>query len=367
MSDNRRQQKTLRSRRKFIKAMAGVGCLPGCALLQNERQSSTSEDLTPTGPPPKDTAPGVVEQARNPAPENAESRVVQTRHPGVWQDNELRRDNLRSMLDRSIVALTDQPSARAAWAGLFKPTERIAIKVNVIGTRVNASEIWTHPPLVMELTECLIDAGIPAENIHIYDRYTDELKNALYPINRDGSGVRCYGTDDDYVEGLRICDQPIRLSRILLDADALINVPVLKAHIYTGVTYALKNHYGTFDRPEDFHKGMLLHRGIAELNALAPIRTKTRLIVGDLLSYCTTPHPSRPYWKTDGIDDMILMSTDPVAIDTCSVDLLCERVARGDGVYKQVRPLSEPWLKEAQALALGVHSTGSIEQLVLDI
>ncbi len=112
------------------------------------------------------------------------SRVIQTHLPGVWSDKNLVPGALRKMLDASITRLTGLNDAREAWAALFKPGERIAIKVNTFSN----SLIWTHVPLVTAVTESLQEAGIPAEQITIFDFQTFELND--WWIHRSTRTVR---------------------------------------------------------------------------------------------------------------------------------------------------------------------------------
>jgi hypothetical protein len=105
---------------------------------------------------------------------------------------------------------------------------------------------------------------------------------------------------------------------VMLSCDALINIPALKEHGISGFTSALKNHYGTIDRPGDLHAGQC-DPYIPELNAVPVIRSKTRLIVGDFLRTC-------PYdWNQMTKENTIAMSFDPVAQDTVGRQMLLDR------------------------------------------
>ena len=122
-------------------------------------------------------------------------KVVQAQHSGVWSEEEtLAPQALQELLDGAITSLTGITDARQAWSALFDPGERIAIKVNT----VTNSDYPTHLPLVLAVTEQLQEVGVPAEQIVIYDRGTLDLELADYPVNHDGSGVRCYGNDENY-------------------------------------------------------------------------------------------------------------------------------------------------------------------------
>ncbi|HUT19063.1 MAG TPA: DUF362 domain-containing protein, partial [Anaerolineae bacterium] len=170
------------------------------------------------------------------------------------------------------------------------------------------------------MTDALQEAGVPAEQIVVSSYYTSELEEAGYTVNRDGPGVRCYGTDADYTGGWTVRGMPVELSDVLLSCHALINVPVLKSHMLSGISFALKNHFGTCSNPGGLHAS--IGRSMAELNALGPIQDRTRLVIGDALAACLRYASAWPYWKADWQGDSILMSFDPVAQDTVGYQLL---------------------------------------------
>ncbi|MCP4538594.1 MAG: DUF362 domain-containing protein [Chloroflexi bacterium] len=376
------------SRRDFLKIAAAASLITGCSPTQQPDAVPTSApaaSLTtaPTSAPTATTeiaATEVVEPTdappATPAPTEAVSRsdiikiypdglsrVVRTRHSGVWDGETLVPGAIRQMLDTSIIGLTGLNDAVQAWAALFSPTERIAIKVNTI----QGSEVCTHVPLVLAVAESLQDAGVPAEQIVIFDRYTNELERDGYPVNHDGPGVRCYGTDNAYTEGWELVGSSIRLCDILLECDALINMPVLKVHSMAGLSLAMKNHYGTFDTPERYHRGERIQLGIAELNALSPIKDRARLIVGDLLSASLTPRSRSPWWTQDAVGDSILMSFDPVAHDTLGLQILTEMMeASGEGFTSADR-LANPWLENGAALGLGTNNLDNVDLVKVDL
>jgi hypothetical protein len=209
----------------------------------------------------------------------------------------------------------------------------------------------------MAVTERLQDAGIPAEQIVIFDRGNRELKQAGFELNEDGPGVRCYGSELSYTKGWAILDTDIRLSDTLLNCDALINMPILKHHNHSGVTFAMKNHFGTFDRPSMFHRPRT-GPAIVELNALAPIRDRTRLVIGDCLTICPL---SRGGWFQAVTGDSILMSLDPVAHDAVGLQMLSEAmVAEGNDPTGAIE-LANSWLTASAELGLGTSDLDYIE------
>jgi uncharacterized protein (DUF362 family) len=332
------------TRRDFLKlsgAAAAAGLLAGSSGCAALKPSVSREDVLKFYP----DAPS--------------SKVVRTAHPGAWEGEDLVPDVLRQMLDASIVELTGLEEARDAWSVLFSPEEKVAIKVNSI--RGGA----THPELVMALTDCLQDAGVPAEQIFIFDRNTTELEGEGYPVNVDGPGVRCYGNGENwgkpgnYTAGWTLLDRDIKFSDILLSCDALINVPILKRG-GPGISFGMKNHYGTFDIPASFHGGRF-DRGIPELNALPPIKDRTRLIVGDALA--THSYNGFDNYEVMNIGNTILMSFDPVAFDAVGVQTVVDKLtAEGRNSYVRTTTMgAEPWLAVGAEIGLGTNDPANID------
>jgi hypothetical protein len=277
------------------------------------------------------------------------SQVIYTHHSGVWSGDALEPQALRKMLDATITRLTGLNDAQAAWKALFSPGESIAIKVNVFRN----SLIWTHYPLVQAVTASLIDAGIPAEQILIYDAMTSEFETAAYPVNPDGPGVRCRGTDTSYTKGFLVGSSQVKVSDLLLQCDALINMPVLKAHMLSGVSFAVKNHLGTTAYPAALHSFVT---SLPQLSLLPEIKDRTRLVVGDILEANLLYNDAWPYWKADYKGDGLMMSFDPLAADAAAFTVL-EKLEAGQGhTTGQLKAMAEPWLQSCEAGGVGASS-----------
>lgn len=387
--DAERHQKREISRRNFLKLAAAAGLLAGCGTLPSAAPPTTgpssppaSPSKVPTSPPSPTPSPTATTsptlpptltptpKAIPPKPEiiqfypETTSMVIHTHHAGVWEGDHLVTDAIEAMLDASITALTGINDVPSAWSALFRPHEQIAIKINTIDT----SDFWTHVPLVMAVAERLQQAGIPGEQIVIFDRSNRELRGAGYTLNEDGTGVRCYGTDtaptrdDRYVRAWTLLGDPIGLSYILLNCDALINMPILKIHNHCGVTFAMKNHFGTMNRPRSFHRPRT-GPALVELNAIPEIRDRTRLIIGDALTIC----PNCPgAWHNAEIGDSILMSYDPVAIDTVGLQILQETMA-AVGYDPAKTEKAHDWLSESESVGLGAHDHSQMSLVELNL
>jgi len=370
------------SRRDFIKLAAAAGLLAGCGA--NEQPTSVAPADTPTAAPlPTNTNTAVPPTAAVPstatstsaptvAPQiavadpgeiikkypDAPSRVVHTHHTGVWDGDNLSPEAINQMLDASITNLTGLDDATAAWAALFEPTENIAIKVNAFSN----STIWTHAPLVNAVAVKLQDAGIPPEQIFIYDSQV-VFEDAGYLVNQNGPGVRCIA-ESDFSGEWQVAGRNTRLSNVLQYCDALINMPVLKSHMIAGLTFALKNHFGSVANPGSLHSP--IDQTIAELNALAPIKDRTRLIIGDVLEANLRFSGSWPYWEPDWRGDSILMSFDPIAHDTVGLQILDQLQAENDvSVTDYLKDKATLYLKAGTELGLGTDQADQTD--VVDI
>lgn len=354
------------NRREFLQIVgAGIGgavtgsMLAGCSSPQPVPPTQTSIPSTPT---PTSTAMATIaagpKSLRRPEIIKmypaSKSNVIYAHHGGVWSGDSLNAGALSQMLDTALTKLTGLNDASESWRALFDPGERIAIKVNVFGN----SLIWTHYPLVQAVTAGLIGAGIPAEQILIYDAQTSEFETAKYAVNPDGPGVRCRGTDGSYTDSFPAGNPSIRLSDLLLQSDALINMPVLKSHMIAGMTFALKNHFGSTDNPSALHE---VSQGIPRLNALPAIKDRTRLVIGDMLEANLKYTSSWPYWKADYRGDAILMSYDPLATDAFGFTVLDKLVTDSGGNISLLRGMARPWLQAAASAGLGAGDAENYE------
>jgi uncharacterized protein (DUF362 family) len=366
------------SRREFLRqaglvaaGLAGARLLSACGLKsQPPFPTSTSTNMATLQPTPTPTPTSIPTSTSAASPTatltpeeiiryypSTRSRVVQTHHSQAWDpDKTLSYDHLRLMLDASITQLTGLEYARDAWAALFRPGERIAIKVNVYGSSV----IWTHVPLVEQVTNCLQEAGVAPGLITIYDMRTSELSAAGFQVNTDSAGVLCTGVDNQVSsEAVDVLGKSARLCRILENCDALINIPILKSHSMAGISFAMKNHFGSVQQPSALHSSGM--EEIAALNALPEIKNRTRLIIGDALTANLRTVNSFPYWREDVVGDSIFMSFDPVAHDTMGLALLARELEKTGASSASTVGRAKAALQRAVELGLGTNDQTNID------
>lgn len=148
---------------------------------------------------------------------------------------------------------------------------RIAIKPNLVNPSPAEFGATTHPEVVSGIIEYLTGEGFTElfilEGSWIGDRTSEAFRYCGYEALSEQYGIPLIDTQKD--EAL-LCDcagMPIRICKSALDADFLINVPVLKGHGQTRITCALKNMKGVIPNTEKrrFHAEGL-HKPIACLN-----------------------------------------------------------------------------------------------------
>jgi hypothetical protein len=280
-------------------------------------------------------------------PATPTSPVVVVRHGGVWTGAAPDPALVLQMLDDGLRTLTGANDVMAVWRTLFDPGERVLLKVNCI-----AYGGPTQPAVTYAVAQRLQEAGIRAEDILVFDRTDHELSAAGYAINDGGAGVQCHGSRGNGSE-ITLSQARVRFYREIDECDAIVNLPTPKQHSMAGVSVALKNHYGSVNKPGSLH-GNSCDPAIAELNAQPVVREKTRLVVGAALKVSPVD------WNQPKREDAVLLSFDPVALDTVARDIL---VRQRETLGMNTRSIVEGsrHLHTAQGLKLGATDAGLID------
>ena len=247
----------------------------------------------------------------------------------------------------------------------YKSGQTIGLKVNCLG------KVATSPALVSALIASLRDnLGLdPTKDIIVWDRYLSDITSHGKYTSDHVAGAKIRGNltqglstgdkEADFVDGgygNAPCQAPQslkgnypRLAKILTDLTVItINCPVFKRHSESGFTGALKNVYGMFDIPGEYHKPALL-TSMPEIYALPAIRNSISLTIVDALNAVITGDTQ------DGVDagpGRLLIGQDPVALDSYGWDLLGQlRVAMSLPADDPTVPAA--WLAHAEKISLG--------------
>jgi uncharacterized protein (DUF362 family) len=279
----------MKSRREFLKEAA-----TGALLLGSQSKMGLA---------------GMLDQNA----ETGKSRVVVAKDAALHgQGMQLDEKRVLALLDRAIAAYTGHDHTVESWRRIVPQDKVIGLKVNGLGGR----GISTHLALVLAIAERLQQAGVKPGNILVWDRNARDLRACGLTINTDPSRVRCYGSD---VAGYE--EQPVafgsanvRLAKILTrECEMVINLPILKDHELSGVTFSMKNMYGVVQRPDELHANGC-NPGVADLNRIPAIREKVRFTIGDAMSsvYDGGPsfHPERLWYP-----NALIVGEDRVALD----------------------------------------------------
>lgn len=259
------------------------------------------------------------------------SRVVVVTHPEVLiKEYLVNPPIIRQMMDRAVVELTGKRTEAEAWTTVAREGDVVAIKHNTMHGPTLHSHTEINDAVVARLTE---DARVDPKRILAVDRQLPEPYNDLSePFTLPSRSLQT------------------RLRRLYTDhATAVVNVSVLKTHFGDGISAALKNHLGSVNNPGAYHgwEPDRMPRSLPELNALAPLRAKTRLVVIDAVRplFAGGPGDEPEYrWDYRGL----IVSTDPVAATAVGLRILEQHRAEVRG---------KPWpMTPARAMvAWGQH------------
>ncbi|MGA9585916.1 MAG: DUF362 domain-containing protein [Terracidiphilus sp.] len=295
----------MKSRREFLK-----GAATGAVILGAENSLGLTRTLEPQTE--KDKATVVI--ARDPALHGPDGKLDEKR--------------VGELLDRAIAAYAGRPRPADAWKHIVAEG---GAKDKVIGLKTNGlggKGISTHAVLVFAIAERLQQAGVKPGNILIWDRNARDLQACGFTINIDPKQIRCFGSDvsgfEDVVENWG--SSHVRFSKILTSECAMvINLPILKDHSMSGVTFAMKNMYGVVERPQELHAGGC-NPGVADLNAFPVIRKKIKLTIGDAM---TSVYEGGPGFKPEHLwqPNALIVGEDRVAIDQIAWGILDKKRA----------------------------------------
>lgn len=240
---------------------------------------------------------------------SGKTRIVTARDAAMFVDDSAVQSAIERNLARAMTTLMGKQSAEEAWRSLFRPEDVVGIKINCLFGKT----VSTRPEIVNAVTAGLTLAGIKPENIIVWDRSTGDLAKCGFTINKTGPGIIYWADDREWGGEVKNGSFAGKISKIFDRLTAIVNVPVVKHHGTSGISCALKNHYGSINNPGEYHKNNC-DPGLAEVNALPQIKDKTRLVVADALKpQCDGGPRANP--GRQWVYNSIIVGTDPVAID----------------------------------------------------
>lgn len=220
------------------------------------------------------------------------------------------------MFDRAIASL-------GGMEGFVPRGGRVVVKPN-IGWDVSPERAGnTHPQLVARIVEHCLQAG--AKEVTVFDHTCDPWKqcyrnSGIERAVKDAGGRIVSGDSEGYYQkvevpkGRRLTETKVH--ELLLEADAFINVPVLKHHSSSQVTIGMKNLMGVVWDRGYWHRNDL-HQCIADFASFR----RPALTVVDAFNVMRQNGP-RGVSAADVVRmQSLIVSPDPVAADAAAAKL----------------------------------------------
>ena len=310
-----------------------------------------------------------------------------------WEEKSgIRQDRVDAMFSSSLKKLSGAFTQGGAWQALFEDFnkrhgrgshgyavgEKVAVKINCNnayeGDGDKDNQIDASPQTLLSLLAQLIEkAGVPQELITVYeatrvipDRVFDPSHQA-YPRVRfvDSKGDGTNGRFPvEYQKGILhySVSEPLvgkDLPRCVVEATYLVNMSLVKGHPTTGVTLTAKNHYGTVDVRDhgvyvnSHSHPMGIYHPFVDMIGSKELGAKTVLFILDGLYGIRDVNDDVAefaHWNTLFHGEWlasILMSQDPLAIDSVGLDLLRTEFPWGRGNKPQAVTNADNYLHEA--------------------
>jgi len=324
------------------------------------------------------------------------AKVVNVKHENSIIDNKIIYDAAYKMLEEGILQLTGELSLKDAWLKFIDVNDRIGLKVNPVAGPTLTTSIELTQAIVKQLEE----AGLPKENIIIWDRREEQLIEAGF-TPEEFPGIKIIGTERLGENGTMYDENGKLYSERMIDTtwyywadvdgeydaetipymvnggkysyftkiltemvDKVINVPILK-NAGTSITLCLKNlAYGSITNTGRLHK-QLWSDTIADVCAFPPIRDKVVLNIVDGIKGCYDGGPgANPQFFTEY--KTLLIGTDPVAVDRIGFEIVTKKRI-DEKLQEQPSERGKQFLYLAQKYGLGEPDLENIDLIKVEL
>lgn len=214
-------------------------------------------------------------------------------------------------------------AAIGGMARFIKPGQAVVVKPNIGWNRAPETGANTNPLLVQRVVEECFKVG--AKQVYVFDNAVDAgpktyKTSGIEAAATAGGAIVVPGHTSNQYEEVEISGgqylKKARVHKTLLDADVLINVPVLKHHSGSQLTIAMKNLMGVVWDRQAYHRNNL-HECIAEFC----LYRKPNLNIVDAYRVTMANGPQAAREKDVQLMKTLLISPDIVAIDAAAAKL----------------------------------------------
>lgn len=221
------------------------------------------------------------------------------------------------MLDKAIEAL-------GGMSKFVKKGQKIVIKPNIGWDRTPELAGNTNPELIKALVKKCLDAG--ASKVTVFDHTCDNWQkcyesSGIAAAAREAGAVVMPGNEEKYYKEVAIPNGVVlksaKIHESLIEADAWINVPILKNHGGAKLSCAMKNLMGIVWDRRFFHSNDLQQ-------CIADICTWQKKPVLNIVDSYRMMHQNGPQGKSAAdvaVLKSLIASPDIVAVDTAALGL----------------------------------------------
>lgn len=333
---------------------------------------------------------GAMAQSELPPPPPKSKIYYAIEGSALSEGNRANPRTVQRMVDALICNVAQKPTVAQAWAKYVTPSDVVGIKVSASGQGISG----THPEVVDAIARGLIESGVPARNIIVWDRNIDDLLAAGF--RKDSTLYVLQGIDpqNGYDQDAQVSAPVLgkliwgdsqfgkrdgsRISDILSNGDQLssrsffakvlsksvtkvINVPSMTDSFMTGINGGVVN-MTVFNLDNWRRFGQASMDGgsyLSEVYADEMIKDKVVLTMMDALviQYAGGPMPN-PNFAVNNFT--LFASTDVIAIDATAVRLIDE--LRKGSKLPSIKPACA-WIESGAQLGLGQYSESRTELL----
>jgi len=320
-----------------------------------------------------------------------------------WDDSNCNPEICTEMVSTAVRGLAGEKTEKKSWEMIFKnfndthgfgnkgykAGEKIAIKINMNNDRSNTKP-WPwgrgmpSPQLVQAFLRQLVqNAGIPPEDITLFDatdgrfisdpiykRIMEDPDPRMHKINFQVNPKNAINgripVEPDTTDPIQFSDPKCGVAfqpKCVIEAKYRISYALLRAHTICGVTLCTKNNNGTiywpasnYWGPRVYHEYIRKTRNLPDYNAFVDILAHRQIGGKNLLNFLDGIYSAEQSetnvvrWKSfgDHWTSSVLMSQDPIAIDSVGIDFIRSE-PNEDGVQGAGHP--DNFLHEAAQLA----------------
>lgn len=310
-------------------------------------------------------------------PEAKKARVVIVQDARATIDLIPQSAPIENMLERGIIRLARATNAVEAWRKYLGTNDVVGLKVYC----APGPGAGTRPAVVGAVINQLLNAGVPAENMVVWDKHLAHLRQTGMAAMAARQHVSVAGAEDEgwdekvfyetallgqlYYGDLEFqrkgegVGRKSYVSKLLTHRlTKIINIPPLLNHYKAGVTGNLFSlAAGSVDNTRRFEDSERVASAIPEIYALPEIGDKVVLNIVDALM-CQYEGEMTSLLHYSVLLNQLRLSTDPVALDVLSLQALKrERDAAGIVSPK----FSMELFQNASLLELGISDVNNIQ------